>query len=237
MLCENFKYSLSQTPLVTFVSILKQNEYPEGVLALDKIKGTTTVGIVCKDGVVLAADMRGSLGNMVISKGVSKIFQIDDHLALAGAGSVGDILGLVRLLRAEAKLYKARVGKEMSTKALATLTSNILSGRRYFPYFGWFLVRGYDEKPSLYSIDMSGGITEDRYVSAGSGMEFAYSVLDNKYDEKMNVKKGVKLAIKAINTAIKRDVFTGDGIMVVVITKEGYSELSKEEVEKIIKKL
>ncbi len=206
------------------------------MLALDKIKGTTTVGIVCKDGIVLAADMRASLGNMVISKRVSKIFQIDDHLALAGAGSVGDILGLVRLLRAEAKLYKARVGKEMSTKALATLTSNILSGRRYFPYFGWFLVGGYDEEPSLYSIDMSGGITEDRYVSAGSGMEFAYSVLDNEYDEKMNVKKGVKLAIKAINTAIKRDVFTGDGIMVVVITKEGYSELSKEEVEKIIKK-
>ncbi|USS40372.1 archaeal proteasome endopeptidase complex subunit beta [Thermococcus aggregans] len=207
------------------------------MLALDKIKGTTTVGIVCKDGVVLAADMRASLGNMVISKEVTKIFQIDDHLALAGAGSVGDILSLVRLLRAEAKLYKARVGKEMTTKALATLTSNILSERRYFPYFGWFLVGGYNEKPSLYSIDMVGGITEDKYVSAGSGMEFAYSILDNEYDENMDVKKGVKLAIKAINTAIKRDVFTGDGIMVVVITKEGYRELSREEVEKIIKKL
>ncbi|MDK2854707.1 MAG: proteasome beta subunit [Thermococcaceae archaeon] len=167
---------------------------------MDKIKGTTTVGIVCKDGVVLAADRRASLGNMVLSKEVSKIFQIDDHLALAGAGSVGDILSLVRLLRAEAKLYRARVGREMSTKALATLTSNVLSGRRYFPYFGWFLVGGYDEKPGL-------------------------------------VKKGVKLAVKAINTAIKRDVFTGDGIMVVVITKDGYSELSKEEVEKILKKL
>lgn len=236
-LCENFKYSLSQSPTVEFVSILRQNEYPKGVLALDKIKGTTTVGIVCKDGVVLAADRRASLGNMVLSKGVSKIFQIDDHLALAGAGSVGDILSLVRLLRAEAKLYRARVGREMSTKALATLTSNVLSGRRYFPYFGWFLVGGYDEKPSLYSIDMAGGITEDKYVSAGSGMEFAYAVLDNEYNEKMTVKKGVKLAVKAINTAIKRDVFTGDGIMVVVITKDGYSELSKEEVEKILKKL
>ena len=205
--------------------------------ALDKIKGTTTVGIVCKDGVVLTADRRASLGNMVISKGVTKIFQVDDHLALAGAGTVGDILSLVRALRAEAKLYRAKVGKEMSTKALATLTSNILSGRKYLPYFGWFLIGGYDEKPSLYSIDMAGGITEDKYVSAGSGMEFAYSILDNEYSEKITLKNGVKLAIKAINTAIKRDVFTGDGIMSVIIDKEGYKELSKEEVEKILKKL
>lgn len=205
--------------------------------ALDKIKGTTTVGIVCKDGVVLTADRRASLGNMVISKGVTKIFQVDDHLALAGAGTVGDILSLVRALRAEAKLYRAKVGKEMSTKALATLTSNILSGRKYLPYFGWFLIGGYDEKPSLYSIDMAGGITEDKYVSAGSGMEFAYSILDNEYSEKITLKNGVKLAIKGINTAIKRDVFTGDGIMVIIIDKEGYRELSKEEVEKILKKL
>jgi len=204
---------------------------------LDKIKGTTTVGIVCKDGVVLTADRRASLGNMVISKGVTKIFQVDDHLALAGAGTVGDILSLVRALRAEAKLYRAKVGKEMSTKALATLTSNILSGRKYLPYFGWFLIGGYDEKPSLYSIDMTGGITEDKYVSAGSGMEFAYSILDNEYSEKITLKNGVKLAIKGINTAIKRDVFTGDGIMVIIIDKEGYRELSKEEVEKILKKL
>ncbi|KPU62551.1 proteasome subunit beta [Thermococcus sp. EP1] len=205
--------------------------------ALDKIKGTTTVGIVCSDGVVLAADKRASLGNMVISREVTKIFQVDDHLVLAGAGSVGDILSLVRVLRAQARLYKAKVGKEMSTKALATLTSNVLSGRRYFPYFGWFLIGGYDESPKLYSIDMAGGITEDKYVSAGSGMEFAYSVLDNEYNEKITLKKGVKLAIKAINTAIKRDVFTGDGIMVVIISEEGYKELSKEEVEKILKKL
>jgi len=68
-------------------------------------------------------------------------------------------------------------------------------------------------------------------------MEFAYSILDNEYSEKITLKNGVKLAIKAINTAIKRDVFTGDGIMVITIDKEGYRELSKEEVEKILKKL
>ncbi|ALM76443.1 Proteasome subunit beta 1 [Thermococcus barophilus] len=181
--------------------------------------------------------MRATIGNMVMSKSVTKIFQIDEHLALAGAGNVGDILSLVRMLRAETKLYRARVGREMSVKALATLTANILNGTKYFPYFGWFLIGGYDEKPDLYSVDMAGGMTEDKYVSAGSGMEFAYAVLENEYKEDMSVDEGVKLAIKAINTAIKRDVFTGDGILVVKITKEGYRELDKKEVEKILKTL
>ncbi|WP_324735293.1 archaeal proteasome endopeptidase complex subunit beta [Thermococcus sp. SY098] len=209
----------------------------KGVLHLSKFKGTTTVGIVCNDGVVLAADMRATIGNMVMSKNVTKIFQIDEHLALAGAGNVGDILSLVRMLRAETKLYRARVGREMSVKALATLTANILNGTKYFPYLGWFLIGGYDEKPNLYSVDMAGGMTEDKYVSAGSGMEFAYAVLENEYKEDMSVDEGVKLAVKAINTAIKRDIFTGDGILVVKITKEGYRELDKKEVDKILKTL
>ncbi|AHF79447.1 proteasome subunit beta [Thermococcus paralvinellae] len=204
---------------------------------MSKFKGTTTVGIVCKGGVVLAADMRAALGNMIMAKNVTKIFQIDEHLALAGAGNVGDILSLVRMLRAEAKLYRARVGREMSVKALATLTANILNGTKYFPYFGWFLIGGYDKKPRIYSVDMAGGMTGDNYVSAGSGMEFAYAVLENEYKEGMNINEGVKLAVKAINTAIKRDVFTGDGIMVVKLTNRGYKELSKNEVDKILKSL
>ena len=201
----------------------------------EKLKGTTTVGIVCKDGVVLAADKRASLGNMVLSKEVTKIFQIDDHLALAGAGNVGDILSLVRLLRAEAKLYRAKVGKEMSVKALATLTSNILHGSRFMPYFGWFLIAGYDEKPGLYSIDMAGGVTEDKFIAAGSGMEFAFAVLEGGYKENLDLEDGMKLALKAIKIATKRDVFTGDGITLVVVTKDGYRELGKEEIEALLK--
>ncbi|NJE06498.1 archaeal proteasome endopeptidase complex subunit beta [Thermococcus sp. M36] len=201
----------------------------------EQLKGTTTVGIVCKDGVVLAADRRASLGNMVLSKEVTKVFQIDDHLALAGAGSVGDILSLVRLLRAEARLYRAKVGREMSVRAFATLTSNILHGNRFMPYFGWFLIAGYDKKPGLYSIDMSGGVTEDRFTAAGSGMEFAFAVLEDGYSEDIELEEGVRLALRAIKIATRRDVFTGDGITLVTVTKDGYRELSKEEIEALLK--
>ncbi|WP_297498440.1 archaeal proteasome endopeptidase complex subunit beta [Thermococcus sp.] len=193
------------------------------------LKGTTTVGIVCKDGIVLAADKRASLGNMVLSENVTKIFQIDEHLALAGAGSVGDILGLVRLLRAEARLYRARVGKEMSVKALATLTANVLHGGRGYAYYAWFLVGGYDEEPGLYSIDSAGGVTEDKFTAAGSGMEFAFSILEENYREDLSVEEGIKLALKGIKVATRRDVFTGGGLTLVTITKEGYREWSEEE--------
>ena len=200
----------------------------------EKLKGTTTVGIVCRDGVVLAADMRASLENMVLSDSVTKIFQIDDHLALAGAGSVGDILSLVRLLRAEAKLYRARAGREMSVKALATLTSNILHGNRFMPYFGWFLVAGYDSKPALYSIDMAGGITEDKFTAAGSGMEFAFSILEEGFKEGMSLEEGIRLALTAMKAATRRDVFTGGGVLLVSVTKDGYKEYSKEELEALL---
>jgi len=201
----------------------------------EKLKGTTTVGIVCRDGVVLAADRRASLGNMVLSDSVTKIFQIDEHLALAGAGSVGDILSLVRILRAEAKLYRAKAGREMSVRALATLTSNLLHGSRFMPYFGWFLVAGYDSKPALYSIDMAGGITEDKFTAAGSGMEFAFSILEDGFKEDMPLKEGIKLALRAMKAATRRDVFTGGGVMLITVTKDGYKEYSKEEIETLLK--
>ncbi|ASJ06640.1 archaeal proteasome endopeptidase complex subunit beta [Thermococcus pacificus] len=200
----------------------------------EKLKGTTTVGIVCRDGVVLAADRRASLGNMVLSENVTKVFWIDDHLALAGAGSVGDILSIVRLLRAEAKLYRAKVGREMSVKALATLTSNILHGGRGYAYLAWFLVGGYDSAPRLYSIDAAGGVTEDRFTAAGSGMEFAFSILETEFEEDMPLKEGVKLALRAIKAATRRDVFTGGGVTLVTITEEGYKEWTEEEIKALL---
>jgi proteasome beta subunit len=197
----------------------------------EKLKGTTTVGIVCKDGVVLAADRRASLGNMVLSENVTKVFWIDDHLVLAGAGSVGDILGLVRLLRAEAKLYRAKVGKEMSVKALATLTSNLLHGGRGYAYMAWFLLGGYDTAPRLYSIDAAGGLTEDKFTAAGSGMEFAFSILESEFKEDMPLEEGIKLALKAIKAATRRDVFTGGGVTLVTVTEDGYKEWSEGELK------
>ena len=70
------------------------------------LKGTTTVGVVCTDGIVLASEQRATMGNFIASKTAKKVYQVDDLVAMTTAGSVGDAQQLVRLVNVESQLYK-----------------------------------------------------------------------------------------------------------------------------------
>ena len=72
-----------------------------------KKTGTTILGMVCKDGVVIATERRATMGNLIAHKSTKKLYQIDNHLALATAGLVGDLQVLSRYLSAETKLYRS----------------------------------------------------------------------------------------------------------------------------------
>ncbi len=198
------------------------------------LKGTTTVGIVCTDGVVLATEQRATMGNFIASKTAKKIYQIDDLMGMTTAGSVGDAQQLVRLISVEAQLYKMRRQESMTIKGITTLLSNILSGQRYYPFMVQLLIGGMDKKgPAVYSLDALGGnIEETQAVSTGSGSPMAYGVLEDRYRDDMNVEEGVDLAIRALHNAMKRDSASGNNIDVVKITREGYERLSSEEVSK-----
>ncbi|HIP62532.1 MAG TPA: proteasome subunit beta, partial [Archaeoglobus profundus] len=142
-------------------------------------KGTTTVGLICKDGVVLATERRATMGNYIASKSAKKIFRIADRVAMTTAGAVGDAQFLARLISIEAKLYEIRKEEEPTIRAIATLLSNILNSVRFFPYFVQLLVGGVDKRgPSIYSIDLIGGAIEEKdIVATGSGSPTAYGVL------------------------------------------------------------
>ncbi|HIH69562.1 archaeal proteasome endopeptidase complex subunit beta [Methermicoccus shengliensis] len=199
------------------------------------LKGTTTVGLVCKDGVVLATERRATMGTFIASREAKKIYQLDDKLAMTTAGSVGDAQQLARIMAAEAKLYKMRRNKPMSPRAASTLLANVLSGSKYFPFLVQLLVGGLNsDGPSLFSLDPLGGQIEERRIAAtGSGSLVAYGVLEDRYTEDIMVDEGVKLAIRALHTAMKRDAASGDGIEVIKITQDGFTKLSEEEVNKI----
>ena len=201
---------------------------------MDKMKGTTTVALVGKDGVVLASDMRASLGNAIAHKNARKIFQISDSVGATGAGSVGDIQNFVNLLKVEANLYRIKNNQDLSVKSLATLASRILFGYRVYPYLALFIIGGYDENPVAFSLDPFGGMTEDTYIATGSGMQVAHGILEDQYKEGMSIKEMKKLAVRCIKAATQRDLATGDGISMAVITKDGYKELTKEEVEEVL---
>ncbi|WP_321428876.1 archaeal proteasome endopeptidase complex subunit beta [uncultured Methanolobus sp.] len=198
-------------------------------------KGTTTVGIVCRDGVVLATEQRATMGNFIASKTAKKVYQIDDQVAMTIAGSVGDAQQIVRVMSVESKLYKMRRKESMTIKGLTTLLSNMLSGQRYYPLMVQLLVGGYDKNgPSIYSLDALGGsIEETKAVSTGSGSPFAYGVLEDRYREDMSTEDGIELAVRALHNAMKRDSASGENIDVVVITKDKYTRLDMEEVKKM----
>jgi proteasome beta subunit len=198
-------------------------------------KGTTTIGLVCDKGVVLASEKRATMGHFIASKDAKKVYQIDDLVAMTTAGSVGDAQRLVKWMQVESRLYKMRREEPMTVKGIVSLLANILSGNRYFPYFVQLLVGGVDKNgPGIYSLDAVGGLIEEKKaVATGSGSPMAYGVLEDRYIEKMPIDEGVELAIRALHNAMKRDSASGDGIDVVKITTDGYLHLEDAEIKKI----
>ncbi|MDY6966522.1 MAG: archaeal proteasome endopeptidase complex subunit beta [Halobacteriota archaeon] len=205
----------------------------------DILKGTTTVGLVCDNGVVLASERRATMGSFIASRTAKKIYQIGDKLGMTTAGGVGDAQSLVRIISAESKLYKMRTQEPMSVNAVATLLSNILSNNRYYPYYVQLLMGGVDKNgPRIFSLDAVGGqIDEKEAVANGSGSPIAYGVLEDRYYEKMPIDEGVELAVRAIHNAMKRDSACGDGIEVVKITEDAYEIVSEEKVTETINSL
>ncbi len=197
--------------------------------------GTTTVGLVCKDGIVLASDRRATMGYLIASKDIDKIYAIDEHIAMTIAGSVGDAQQLVRWMQAELRLYRLRHGKRATVQAASTLLANILAGYKYYPFWVQILVGGLDENGAghVYSVDMLGGVTEDKMTSTGSGSPFAYGVLEELYKEDSPILENVKVAAKAVGAAMRRDAASGERVDVIYINKDGFTRLPKDEVKKI----
>ena len=202
------------------------------------LKGTTTIALVCKDGVVLGTERRATAGSMIANKATQKVFKIDDNLGITIAGLVGDAQTLARYLRAEVSLYRLRRNGALSVEGAATLLANILSGNRMFPYYAWLLMGGVDPKGGhVFSIDPAGGSIEDRYVSVGSGSPFAYGVLEEGYSRDLSVSDGVDLTVRGLTVAMKRDSASGDGYLIHTITAKEYHEFSEDEINKRLKAL
>lgn len=197
--------------------------------------GTTTIGLVCADGVLLAADKRASMGYMVSSKTVNKVLPITDKIAITIAGLVGDAQMVGKYLRAEIELYEVRRQRKATVKSAATLLSNIMFGQRPFPFYVQLLIAGHDEKGShLYSLDPSGSLIGDDYISTGSGSVFAYGVLEDKFKENLPLKDALHVVSRALRAALARDIATGEGMDIWLINGKGIKKFTKNEIEKAI---
>lgn len=199
---------------------------------MENKKGTTTVGLVCDGAVVVASERRATMGTMIAHKHAKKLYKIDDHLALTTAGLVGDAQMLARYLGVESELYKLQRETDMPIKGAATLLGNILNQRKFAPFFVQLIVGGVDGNGAhVFSVDAAGGAIEDVYTSTGSGSPYVLGVLEDHYQEDMDADEGVDLAIRALTAAMKRDSASGNGIDLAVITSEGYTSYTEEDIE------
>ena len=199
--------------------------------------GTTTVAIICKEGIVLCADKRVTSGYLVSYKRFDKIAKITDDIAVTVAGTVSDVQLLVKLIRAELKLKDIRTGRNVTVKEATNLLANLVYNniRKFslIPGISHFIVGGKDSKGvHLYDLSPDGSIVEvDDYISSGSGSVMAFGVLETLYRKGLSIDEGVKLAAKGVNAAVQRDIASGNGIDIVTITKDGIKKVLSKEIE------
>ena len=190
-------------------------------------QGATTIGLVCKGGVILASEKRVTWGNMITSRGGVKVFKMNDRIGLAFAGLMSDMQALTREIAAYASLYELDNNRPIGVKAMGKLVSNMLFQRRMYPLLMETLVGGVDEEgASLYSMDPVGSLIPDPFITAGTGAPIAMGVIEAEFKEDMSMEDGAKLTLKAIKAAVARDIASGDGVDMLLITNDGVEERS-----------
>ncbi len=201
------------------------------------LKGTTTVGVVCKDGVILGTDTRATMGNFVASKHAKKVYQITDNLAMTIAGGVAVAQRVVEILKVNASLYDLEKNRRMPVSSAARLVQSILFSNRSAgaPLPLQAIIGGYDETgPHVYNLDPYGSLMEEIMVSTGSGSPYAYGVLEAQFKEDSTIDEMLSVVVRAVDSAMKRDVASGDSFDVAIINDEGFRELSPEEKKSIL---
>jgi proteasome beta subunit len=204
--------------------------------------GTTILGIVCKDGIVMAADRQVTAGNIVLNKNTEKVKKINDYLVGSWCGSASDAQMLNKVIVAELKLKELRTKKRPTVKEAANLIGNIsyrnIRQMSMVPHIAGTLIGGINENGTVeaYSIEPAGSVTkvEDYDANFGSGMPYVLGFLERQYNKDMTIKEGVELAIEALKSSTQRDTGSGYGVDIFTITKDGIKkEVAKELVAEL----
>lgn len=200
--------------------------------------GTTILGIVCKDGIVMASDRRATGGSMILSKNTQKTVQINDYLVISGTGNASDIEMQKKIIAAQLKLKELRSKQRPTVKEAASLIGMItyqnIRQPAMIPSIVGTLVGGINEDGTseLYSVEPAGTAikVEDFDANFGSGMPYVLGFLERQYKPNMEIKDGIELAMESIKSSTQRDVGSGNGIDVFTITKKGIKHEVAQEI-------
>jgi len=190
--------------------------------------GATAVGITFDGGVVFASEKRIAFGNFLVSKSTKKTFPITPKVGATCAGLVADMQILTLQISALAKIRKMDLKRDVPPNTIAKMMSNMMYERRYFPLLTQVIVGGVVDKPIMYTLDPLGSVLPDEYAAVGTGAEMALGVLDPQFKANMTKDEAIDLAKRAVRSAALRDSASGDGLDVLVITKDGTEEFTED---------
>ncbi|MFB5637691.1 MAG: proteasome subunit beta [Nitrosarchaeum sp.] len=190
--------------------------------------GATAVGITFNGGIVLASEKRIAFGNFLVSKSTKKTFSITSNVGATCAGLVADMQILTLQIAALAKIRKMELKRDVPPNTVAKMMSNMMYERRYFPLLTQVIVGGVIDKPILFTLDPLGSVLPDEYAAVGTGGEMALGVLDPQFKPNMTQEEAIDLAKRAVRSAALRDSASGDGLDILVITKDGTKEFTEK---------
>ncbi len=196
--------------------------------------GSTSIGIVCRDGIALVAHKR-ILSPLIVGDSHEKIFQIDTHIAAASSGLVADARKLVDYARLEAQKHRLTYNEEIPVEMLAKRVGDHIQFYTQYagvrPYGVSLLVGGVDAGARLFETDPSGALFEYRATAIGAGKKTVEEFFEKEYKEGMTLQDGTRLALKALKKVVE-DKLSASVVDVAVILREAKKVrfLSREEI-------
>ncbi|CAB4028467.1 proteasome subunit beta type-1 [Paramuricea clavata] len=200
--------------------------------------GGTVLAIAGDDFAVIASDTRLSQGFSIHSRTSPKNYKLTDDTVLGCAGFHGDCLTLTKHINARLQMYYHEHGKRMSCPAIAQMLSTMLYSRRFFPFYTYNIIAGVDAegKGCVFSFDPVGSYEREIYRAAGSASSLLQPLLDNQIGYKnqqrvseippLTKEKAVALVKDVFTSAAERDIYTGDAVVIHLITKDEIREVS-----------
>ena len=224
---DSFILSGGHNPAQFLKTAFETEDAPED---LHFAKGTTTLGFVFNEGIVVAVDSRSTQGPYIASQSVQKVIEITPNLIGTMAGGAADCSYWERELGRRARLFEFQNKKRITVAAASKILANIMFAYRGYGLSMGTMIAGWDHTgPALYYVDNDGERLKGNVFSVGSGSTFAYGVLDQGYRPDLSIEEACELGRRAVHHATHRDAYSGGIINVYLIQESGWKKISGDD--------
>jgi proteasome alpha subunit len=203
-------------------------------------QGSTAIGMVCSDGVLLVTDKR-IVDPLIVTEAIEKIFQIDDHIGATASGIISDARVLIERAQIKAQQHRVTYDTQIDTlsivKNICDLKQLCTQSGGLRPFGVSILVAGIDpDGPKLFETDPTGIFFQYYAVVIGEGEEGIEDILHKKYKPSISLADGLKLCVEALRTVLD-DKFNADRLDAAYIktADRKFAKVDRKELEKLLK--